>query len=138
MRRWYLCEIVGDGSEPDPFRPALADLGTKNWGATDNPAGGWMIVEADVDAAQHATLIADSRVVSMETKDVGGRELDMDEPMAAATPASRASAVGLLTARGIDARGINGAATMADVIDRVRKHCNPKAARATIQPQRQQ
>jgi len=137
MKRWYLCEIIGDGSDEEPFRPASADLVTANWGATDNPAGGWMIVEADVDAAQHATLFADARVLSMETRDAGGRELDLDEPLSAATQAYRDGVVALLTARGIDARGIDGRATMRDVVHTVEQHCNPKATRRLTQTQTQ-
>lgn len=40
MKRYYLCDLIGDGSDDNPFRPAVADLGV-SWAGSivtdDNP-----------------------------------------------------------------------------------------------------
>lgn len=79
--RFYVCDIIGTGTDADPFRPALH--GVVDYGADDGrldrtQAGGWMIVWCDVTDAEHATLITDSRVRWIPFEDSLGAPLGPD------------------------------------------------------------
>lgn len=63
----YASDIVGDGTESNPFRPAVADVGDLAWSAVDGRSDatqpeGSMLVFCDPTPDQAATLAKDPRV----------------------------------------------------------------------------
>jgi hypothetical protein len=67
MIRIYACDIVGQGTLADPYRPAIDAYAVK-WacaadGRTDDTvAAGTMLVHADASDVQHLALLADLRL----------------------------------------------------------------------------
>jgi len=64
--RFYVCDLIGAGTEDDPFRPAAA-LYVRTWTAVDGRADptvgdGAMLVACDPTPEQHAAMIADPRI----------------------------------------------------------------------------
>lgn len=68
MRRYYVCKIIGDGTEFNAYRPAVADypvawvtvLGTD---ATGKPKKAWSLVL--VNTVDHDQLLNDARIKSI-------------------------------------------------------------------------
>ena len=61
----YLSDVIGSGTDADPFRPALSDHVT-DWQAVDgrtdvSQVGQAMIVECEPSDLEHAAIIADAR-----------------------------------------------------------------------------
>ena len=62
MKRFYLCPVIGDGSEENPFRPAVAEYDVQ-WscaiasGEDGRPLQAMCVVEVGAD--DHAALQAD-------------------------------------------------------------------------------
>lgn len=62
----YVCDIIGTGTEFDPFRPAIAEYLT-DWSAEDDREDptqptGTMKVVCYPTPEQHAAMIADPRI----------------------------------------------------------------------------
>lgn len=62
----YACDVIGMGTEDDPFRPAVDDH-MKGWSAIDGrvdptQAAGSMLVFCDPTPEQAAAMAADSRI----------------------------------------------------------------------------
>jgi len=126
MKRWYLCEIIGDGSDEDSFRPASADVAPgANWGAVDGRAdatigGGWMVVRVDVDAAQHAALGADARIQYIPLEENGtGRVLDLDDRITLIRGSVRSQIAAELEARHIPTDDFDATTTVRQLLRRV-------------------
>lgn len=65
MKRYYLCDVIGDGSEENSYRPALADYGVNHvavipTGPNGRPLFAWCL--ALVDTPGHGALLADVRL----------------------------------------------------------------------------
>lgn len=62
-RRFYLCPIIGAGTEDDPYRPKVAEYPV-SWtaqivsGADGRPAQAMVIAEVETD--DHSALLADA------------------------------------------------------------------------------
>jgi hypothetical protein len=76
-KRYYLCDVVGDGTRDNPFRPAVANLGVNHVAvipsdpATGRPLANWCLVM--VSTNNHASVQALSGVdtlpdVSLDTQ----------------------------------------------------------------------
>jgi hypothetical protein len=79
--RCYLSSVIGDGSEDNPFSPAVAEH-ILNWQAVDgrgNPlsATGVMLVECDPTGAEHSAILADPRCVHLPFEDAVGNPLPL-------------------------------------------------------------
>lgn len=65
--RAYICDVIGSGTEIDPFRPAAIDgLGIK-WTAVDGRSDatsgdGVMMIECDPTPAQHTEITSSGQV----------------------------------------------------------------------------
>ncbi len=63
----YLCEVIGAGTEDNPFRPAIADYPVR-WSlladgrADQTKTAGTMRVRAETTPEQHAEIVADPRI----------------------------------------------------------------------------
>lgn len=69
--RSYFIQIIGTGTQADPFRPA--GLTGISWSGHGVPTSGKAFVLADVTPAQHATLIGDAvNVTYLPIEDAGG------------------------------------------------------------------
>lgn len=64
-KRYYLCDILGDGTEENPFRPAVADHGV-NWSGEvstgDDGRPNKNFALAVVATNNHGKLLSDSRI----------------------------------------------------------------------------
>jgi hypothetical protein len=129
MSRWYLAEIVGIGSEADPFRPASADPVSANWSAVDGRADstdgiGWLLVRADVSTVQHATLTADPRIQYLPLEENGtGRVLAFDEPISMIRAAVRVAIAAALEAKHVPTDDFDASTTVRDLLRRVIRRC---------------
>lgn len=70
-KRRYLCDLIGDGTEDDPYRPKIADCNV-SWVAnveTDPETGRPVYlrceVEVDADEDMHAALLADPQIEAL-------------------------------------------------------------------------
>ena len=64
MKRYYLSEIIGDGTEENPYRPALSDSGVSHSAIIPSDANGVPINAVAlcvVSAPNHGRLISDAR-----------------------------------------------------------------------------
>lgn len=103
-KRYYLCTIIGDGSEEEPFRPAVASLDV-SWVSLDkpNPEGGppllpWALVL--VATANHAACQAISGVDALP-------DFPLDARMSAMSAAARTDMLDALAARGISTAALS-------------------------------
>lgn len=101
-KRYYLCDIVGDGSEDNPFRPAVADYNVSYVMACDSDATGRPI-HADamvlVNAEDHAQLRGKPGIDPMP-------DFALDGKMSAINNVVRTQMINALRRRGIDDSGI--------------------------------
>lgn len=100
-KRYYICDVIGDGSDADPYRASVADSGAAvaavmpdNDPQTGRPLVSWCL--AIVSATNHAPILADARNDRMP-----------DFPLDGKVNAINAAAKGLMRAalirRGLDA-----------------------------------
>lgn len=99
MKRYYLCDLVGDGSEDNPYRPAVADLGyrfsaTWSTGADGRPSGTWAL--AIVAAANHTPLRNRPGIDPMP-------DVSLDIRLSAVQAATRSQMEAAMARRGIPA-----------------------------------
>lgn len=105
MKRYYLCDVIGDG-DPDvdptpttgPFRPAVADHGV-SWAGmipsdpvTGHPLHSWSLVV--VEAKDHSALRQDARIDPLP-------DFPMDGKVSAINASTRGQALAALTRRAI-------------------------------------
>ena len=76
-KRYYICDILGDGSSDNPYRPAVADMGVNHVAAfpPNNASGGYdrMTCLVLVNAANLARLNADPRTRPMPEFPLDGK-----------------------------------------------------------------
>lgn len=59
--RYYLSPMIGTGTEDDPFRPVVADLGGVNWVCVTGTDGAPALVLVNAPEGEHQRLRADLR-----------------------------------------------------------------------------
>ena len=68
-KKYYVSDIIGDGSEENPFRPAVADHGVAWVGSIQSDPDTGRPIYADclvlVSAQNHAQLRSDKRITAM-------------------------------------------------------------------------
>lgn len=102
-KRYYVCDVVGTGSESDPYRPAVADLGVNHVAviptdpATGRPLHPWCLVL--VATVNHARVAAARGVDALP-------DVTLDTQWNATDKGKRDAAAAALARRGITPPGI--------------------------------
>ncbi len=61
--RLYIADVIGSGTEEDPWRPVVDEYPVNWWEASDGrPARSDMQVYAEVDNATHNRMVDDARI----------------------------------------------------------------------------
>jgi len=112
-KRYYLCDIIGDGSEYDSFRPAVADLGV-SWvgsiptGEDGKPLNTWALVM--VATQDHAAVRGTPGVDSLP-------DFPMDGRVSAINGTTKGLMKAAMTRRGLNANAlVDGTDGYRDVI----------------------
>jgi len=76
MKRYYLCDIIGDGTDDNPYRPAVADHSQK-WAASLPTGMDGKPLHSDclviVEADNHMPLRADKRIDPLPDMTLDGK-----------------------------------------------------------------
>lgn len=114
IKRYYLAEIIGDGSDDGgDFRPAVADHPVKWTGPfpinddTGRPLKNWTLVT--VEAANHAPLIQDSRLDALP-------DWPLDGKVSGINTATKNAMLAAMERRGIDTSFVVGTDGYREVI----------------------
>ena len=91
MRKYYVCDVIGDGSQLNPYRPKIADLGVNFVAAFNAPAKNWAICR--VSSANHDQL----EVAGVDSMP----DFPLDSKMNSMGQAAKNAMNAKLTARGI-------------------------------------
>lgn len=84
MKRYYICDIIGDGTEFNPFRPAVADYNVpwsgmiKSDPVTGQPLSPFALVI--VGGNKHVDILKDSRIDSMPDFPLDAKVSGMHKP----------------------------------------------------------
>lgn len=117
-KRFYICKVIGDGTEDNPYRPKVADYPV-SWSGMlpSNPDGtpkyGFTFVIAATQ--DHTALLADPQIKGMP-------ELSLDAQIGSLSKDLRDKMLAYFDEEGIDRTGLNLQSTMRDVLRRVGKH----------------
>lgn len=120
-KRYYLCDVIGDGTEDNPFRPAVADYGV-NWsgsiptGEDGRPTTTWALVI--VGAKDHAQLRKDARLDALP-------DFPLDGKVSAVNTASRNALTAAMSKRGVPTSGLQLADGYRDAIRQIGKSLDP-------------
>lgn len=120
MRRYYLCPMIGSGTEESPYRPKIANFSNVNWTAivSHNPDGTlklpWAFVI--VRAVDHTTILADSQIKALP-------DISLDLTVGDLSAAVRNAMNNALTNFGIDTSPVKMSTTIRQVLRYLgRKH----------------
>ena len=120
-KRYYLTDIIGDGTEENPFRPAVADLGV-SWvgsiptGDDGRPLKSWALVM--VAAQNHALVRTKPGVDALP-------DFPLDGKLNSINQSARQGLDQALTKRGLSPTIYNGADGYRDVIRAVGRANDP-------------
>lgn len=122
-KRYYLCDIIGTGSDMDPYRPAVADHGVAWVGVIEsNPETGApshadtiVLVETD----NHAKLRADSRIDALP-------DFVLDGKMNAINSAARTAMSAALSRRKFSISSINNADGYREALQQIGRQRSPQ------------
>jgi len=104
-KRYYLCNIIGDGSDDNPFRPAVADYDTAgvSWSGVFQRDPSGRPIHADclviVDTEDHSLLRRDAHLDPMP-------DFSLDGKMSAINKVVKTAMTNALKRRGFDVSGI--------------------------------
>ena len=120
MKRHYLCDVIGDGTEDSPYRPAIADR-EKTWAvssipsdASGRPTADWTLVRVEAD--DHAALEAEFDALP---------DMPMSERLSTLTAVNKTRLRDMLTQRGVNASVVTNASSFADVLLRIGRALDP-------------
>lgn len=115
-KRYYISNIVGTGSEFDPFRPRIADYGVSWVGSvpTDPVTGRPLNTDCVVivATANHAVLRGDAAIDAMP-------DFPLDGKVAAITNTTKTAMLNMLSARGFDITGLGNTDGYREVIQKI-------------------
>lgn len=115
-KRYYLAEIIGDGSEANPYRPAVAEHNVAWVGAIDSDPDTGKPLHSNtivlVETENHARLRADSRIDPLP-------DFALDGKMTAINTAARNGMLTALTKRGFSTAAINNADGYRDALQQI-------------------
>lgn len=121
-KRFYLCPIIGDGTENNPYRPKIANNIGVNWSAPmpSNPDGTpkfpWTIVI--VGAADHTSIVDDSTIDAFP-------ELTYESTLGSLTQQERTKLLQFLDHKNIPTSGVNVNTTFREIIELVGQYLEP-------------
>lgn len=112
MRRYYICPVIGDGSEFNAFRPKVADYNVSWVGVVaQNPDGTlkrpWSVVL--VNTVNHDPLIADPEIRAVP-------QVALDNTLGSLTQAQRNFLRNLYDELGLDRTWVNNQTTLREVL----------------------
>lgn len=114
-KRYYLCDIIGTGSDLDPYRPAVADHRV-GWVAVIESGPDGKPLHANtialVETENHALLRADKRIDPLP-------DFALDGKLTAINTAARNGMMTALERRGFVASGINNADGYRDALQNI-------------------
>lgn len=115
-KRYYLADIIGDGSEYNPYRPAVADHGVAWVGVIESDPDTGAPIHADtivlVETDNHARLRADARIDALP-------DFALDGKMTAINTAARNGMLTALTKRGFITASINNSDGYRDALQAI-------------------
>lgn len=112
MKRYYVCRVVGDGTENNPYRPKVANYPV-NWVGIlgSNPDGtpkkAWALVL--VNAVDHTALLADNQIKAIP-------DLSLDATWGTLSTPQRNAAKNAIEAEGIDLSWVNNQTTIRKIL----------------------
>lgn len=121
MKRYYVCDLIGDGSEENPFRPAVADFpvswaGSIVTGDDGRPVHGDCLVI--VNTEDHSTLRNAARVTPLP-------DFPLDGKVSAIQNGTKNAMLSALTARGFDTTAIGNADGYRDALIEIGRQRDP-------------
>jgi len=120
-RRYYVCKIIGDGTETNPYRPKVADYPV-SWVVVlgSNPDGSpkkaWALVL--VNTVNHDPLLADNQIFGMP-------DATLDSTWGALNTPTRNQVTSALQAEGIDTSWIKNATLIREIIRYIGREQEP-------------
>lgn len=121
-KKYYVSDIIGDGSEENPFRPAVADHGVSWVGSIQSDPVTGRPIHADcivlVAAQNHAQLRADKRITAMP-------DFALDGKMSAINTATKNGMLNALQKRGFSTSTIGNADGYRDALRDIGKQRDP-------------
>lgn len=123
MIRYYVCDLIGDGSDGAPWTPAAAEvIPALQWGGLDCRADqtgpGKMLVKALVNQAAHDALVADARIQWVPFVNASGDDLPLDSPVSQIPAGIRSALLAKLEQLGIPTADWTGATPIRAVLRR--------------------
>lgn len=122
-KRYYLCDIIGDGSEYNPYRPAVADHGVAWVGVIEsNPETGAPIHSDTivlVETDNHAKLRADNRIDALPG-------FVLDGKMTAINSTARTAMNAALSRRKFSTSSINNADGYREALQQIGRQRSPQ------------
>lgn len=128
--RWFLCPVIGSGTEADPYRAKVADLGVDHSAMIPSRADGtprflWCIVA--VDTASFTALDTDTDLDGIP-------DISLSTELRDLSAAARNRLQTALSKRGIDTTGITLSTTVGQVLLRVMRTLDPSLTRTDQAP----
>jgi len=111
-RKFYFCNTIGDGSEENPFSPAISQY-TNDWCAvdarTDATKSGILMVDCTITSDNHALALADTNIIHFDVEDI-----NLDDPVSLILDRTKLKAS--LAVQGISIEGLDSTSTLRDVL----------------------
>jgi len=120
-RRYYLCDVIGDGTFENPYRSAAAAYGLSYVSdipvdTMGHPTSPWTLTL--VNALNHAALLSDSRISALP-------DFPLDGKISAINNATKNAMIARMRARGIDTSFVDKSDGYRDVIRALGLTLNP-------------
>ena len=113
--KFYFCNTIGDGSEDNPFSPAISQY-TNDWRAvdarTDATQHGVLMVDCTITDDNHTLALADTDIIHFDVEDI-----DLDDPVSLIL--DRTKLKDSLADQGISIKGLDSTSTLRDVLKSV-------------------
>lgn len=112
MKRYYVCKIIGDGSDSEPYRPKVADypvawVGMVGSNPNGTPRFGWALVL--VDTVNHDQLLNDNQIKAIP-------DATLDSTFGSLNTPTRNAVRNFLNAEGIDTQWIQNGTLIRKII----------------------
>lgn len=121
MKRYYVCDLVGDGSEENPFRPVIANFPVAWSGSIPTGVDGRPVHKdclVIVSTEDHAALRNAAGVVPLP-------DFPLDGKMSAIQNGTRNTMLSALVARGFDTTSIGNADGYRDALSEIGRQRDP-------------
>lgn len=114
-KRYYLCDVIGDGSEENPLRPAVADMGV-NWVGEISEDGTKCLVL--VSTVNHGPIMASKKADALPV-------FPLDAKTNAMNSAAKNALMAAMEKRGFATGYISGADGYREVVRGIGRAINP-------------